>query len=107
MNKVYLVWIESGMMEDYQYKLHDVFSSENLAEKVKKQLEDRIQNIKTLYYLEYNSDYNTDLESLQIGGLILEDEELYNKLVERVYNYQYNHEELNYSKIVIEEREVK
>lgn len=103
MEKVYLLQIAKGDWDDYHSWVEDVYGSLDSAQKAKKQLEEKIQNIKTQYWLEFNSDYEEDLvyinESDDFGYN-------YNTVVHNVYNFQHIHPELNYESITIVEREV-
>jgi len=102
MEKVYLVTYETDDWWNIQY-ICDSFLK---ATDKKAELEKHIQNIKTYYYLEYNSDYDSDLEKILGEDLIMEDENLYEELVDKVYIFQAKYNELRYNNINIEEREV-
>ena len=107
MSKVYLVWA-SPKNYDGCSQLHSVCSSFSAAENKKKQIEQKIQNIKTQYYLEFESDYDKD-EQYVCGDWIDDDEDISeeksNTLMHQVYNYQHLYPELRIAEITIEERE--
>ena len=106
MDKVYLVSTQSGSWDDFNYEVVSVCSSLESAEKEKQRIEEKIQNIKTLYLLENDSEYEKDLFKIQDVDFILENEDLYNKLTEKVYSYQFKYKDINIHTINIEEREL-
>jgi len=106
MNKVYLVTTQRGDWDDYSWSVFSICRSLEIAEKEKLKVEEKIQNIKTQYYLEFNSDYDKDVELLNDDGLITDNEVRYDDLMHSIYNYQNLHSELNIHTIQIEEREL-
>ena len=99
MNKIYLV--------NYNVPLYDSFgtyafcSTKEKAEEKKEELIGKIRNIKTLYYLRYDSDFEKDKEIINNFDNISDEE--YDKLTEQVYLTEANHQELLYSDIEIKE----
>jgi len=106
MNRVYLVTTQTGDWDNYSWNVYSICRSLEIAEKEKLKLEEKIQNIKTQYYLEFNSDYDKDVDLLNENDLIMVNEVRYDDLMHSIYNYQNLHSELNIHTIQIEEREL-
>lgn len=80
-------------------------STKEKAEEKKQQLELKIQNIKTIYYLEYDSDFNEDLRLYTYGGFGEEPfPENYEEISDRIIIYRAKYEELGFSDITVEEK---
>lgn len=100
-NKIYIV---SYYLYDFDgWGIYKYCSTEEIAKEKKQQLLDKIQNIKTTYYLEFNKDYNTDFSVYNDSDYL---EEEWNEIADRVNIYRARYEELNYSDIKIEEKEL-
>lgn len=100
MNKIYLV---KFYRDDYNtIGIYAYCKSYSSAEKQKEELLDKIQNIKTLYYLEYNCDFEKDLENYQNNFF----DGLYEEIEDRLTMYFAKHPELNFDDIKIVEKEL-
>jgi hypothetical protein len=104
MDKVHILYKEDEEGCDI---LVGVFKTLFAAKKGKKQIEDRIEEIKEKYFLEYGSNFDGDKELLFGEDLIMEDEDLYDKLNDQYYGYYIKFEELGYRDLRIEEVEIK
>lgn len=101
MNKIYIV---SYHIPEYDtWGIYKYCSTEEIAIEKKQELLDKIQNIKTLYYLEFNKDYDTDF-SVYNDSDYLGDE--WEDIADRVNIYRAKYEELSYSDIKIEEKDL-
>ena len=101
MNKIYIV---SYNIPEYDtWGIYKYCSTEKIAIEKKQQLLDKIQNIKTTYYLEFDRDYDVDFDLYNDMDFL---EEEWEEIVGRVNIYRAKHEELNYSDIKIEEKEL-
>lgn len=104
MNKIYLVSTQSGSWDDFNYEVVSVYSTLEIAEKEKLKIEEKIQNIKTLYFLENESEYEKDLDFLNSD--IDENFGKYDTAMHNVYNFQTKYPELKIHTVNIEEREL-
>jgi len=98
MDRVYLVTFQQGDWDDYSWGIHCITSTKEKAQEKIDELKDRIQNIKTQYFLEFGRDYDTDIAKM----FELDIEERHDQL----YLYQARYEELKYHTIKIEEKQV-
>lgn len=102
--KIYLLEYEDKFGEVGTYKY---CSTIEIAEKEKQRLEQKIQNIKTLYYLEYNNDYDEDYRTVRKAGFVKNPfPENYEELRNRVYIFEFENEEVSYTDIFIKEEEL-
>ena len=97
-NKVYIVKTYQGDHDDSWWNIHCVCSDAHKAEKEKRKLEKRIENIKAEYENEFGRNYDKDVEDVM--GLDKEDR------YKKVYPYQDKYEELGYHTIRIDEHKI-
>lgn len=105
MEKVYLVTTQSGAFDYFNYEVISVCSTIEIAEKEMLKIQKDTQNIKTQYFLEFGSDYDSDLESIN-EDLVLDNEDKYIILTNNIIKYQMLYKELDIHTIQIEEREL-
>jgi hypothetical protein len=104
-NRIYIV--SYHILDFDTWDIYKYCSTEKIAIEKKQQLLNNIQNIKTLYYLEYDSDYDEDLRLYTFGGFGEEPfPENYDEISDRVIIYRAKHEELGFSDIAVEEKEL-
>lgn len=101
MKKIYLVNYEDGYdyVDTYTY-----CSTKEIAEEKKQLLERGVQALKTTYKLKHKSDYDKDLEIVRNAGFGEKPfPKNYEELRNRVYEFQFENEEVSYQDIFIKE----
>lgn len=101
MNKIYIVIYDIPEFDNWG--IYAYCSTEEIAGQKKQQLLDKIQNIKTLYYLEYDKDYNTDFKTYSDSDYLGNEWE---EIADRINLYRAMHKELSFTDIKIEEKEL-
>lgn len=105
MSKIYTV--EYAINDFDTWNIYAYCSTKEIAEEKKQELLDKIQNIKAQYFLEYDNDYDEDLERYTFGGFGEEPfPEDYEELSDRIIIYGAKYEELGFSDITVEEKEL-
>lgn len=104
MNKIYLVNYTIPIYDEYG--TYCFCATKETAEQKKEELIGKIRNIKTLYYLKYNSDFDKDKEIISNYYTDYMSDEEYDRLTKQVYLAEAEHKELLYSDIEIKEEEL-
>lgn len=104
MDKVFIVKIEQGSYDDYNWFIEKICSTYEKAEIIKKEVEDKIESIKNKYLSTYGTSYDDDLKLLNDDDYIVSDD--YENTMERFFNFQFLNTELSYNNIYIDEEDV-
>jgi pheromone shutdown protein TraB len=96
-NKVYLITTQKGTWDDFGYNVIVCCKDIETAEKEKAKIEEKIQNLKTLYLLEFERDYDQDCE---------QQADLEEKNWKRFSTFQKNYPEVKIDTVLIEERDL-
>lgn len=101
MNKIYIV---TAYIPDFDtVDILFFCSSAEIATKKKKELEEKIKDLEQ----QYNGNYEEDLYKYHFGGYDNEPfPDDYEEIADRIILYQAKHEELRYSEINIEEKDL-
>lgn len=104
MNKIYLV---EFYREDYDAtEVYAYCKDYDTAKKKEQELLDKIQNCKTLYFLEFDSDFDKDVDSLLNYESTLYTLDESSKVWDRINLYFAKYPELNFDDIKIIEQEL-
>lgn len=103
MKKVYIVKYDIPIYETWD--IYKVCSSIDIAKNFKAELENKINNIKTLYYIEYDRDFDNDIKILKesIYNEEIFDINLYETINNYTTDYETKYKELLFSNITIDE----
>lgn len=96
-DKVYLITTQKGTWDDFEYNVVACCKDIETAKKEKAKIEEKTQNLKTIYLLEFERDYNQDCEL----GAYLEVEDW-----KRFSTFQKNYPEVKIDTVLIEERDL-
>ena len=100
-DKLYLVNYSIPIYGDYSVT-HAHCSTMKIAEEKKQELLLKIQNVKTHYFLQYDTTFEDDKKLIRETYYTLSSDE-YNKICERVYIAEHEHRELLFENIEIQE----
>ena len=102
MDKIYAVILEDLECDSIHCYCRDL----ETAEKEKLKIEQKIQDIKTLYYLEYSSDFDKDCISSSESDDDCNYTEEQESIQDRLILFMTKHSELKIENIFIEERKL-
>lgn len=101
MNKIYTV--EYAINDFDTWNIYAYCSTKEIAEEKKQELLDKIKFIKNKYWEDFNKDYDTDF-SVYSNSDYLGDE--WEEIADRIILYKSKYEELEFSDITVEEKEL-
>lgn len=104
--KVYLVTIDEGSYDDYHWWIDSIYDSAQKAEQRKTDIQKEFEIAKLDYLNKYGRTYEQDNERNYLDELLQKNEDLYDKTIERLYEFERENPTLEYNSIEVEEREV-
>lgn len=106
MKKVYLVIIDQGEYETYHWCIDSIYDSAQKAEQRKTDIQKKVEIVKLDYLNKYGRTYEQDNEGNYLDELLEKNEDLCDKTIKRLYEFERENPQLTYNSIEVEEREV-